>query len=188
MQAEETQNWLKAYDFLKTKLGNMEEENNHLKVMMKRSESKPIELKEQTPSGSKLMKLKEQKFPTISIDYLDKVSEDADDVVVFSIGKLVVGGTGSSKEIARENAAQCMFNMVENILVNEGTETLKKNIIEGEIQKTVPKPQSLWRKTTHSMISCPKCGQNIVYSSDKKVTANSIMDHMTNTCLGSIVL
>ena len=103
-QAEENQNWLKAYEFMKTKLGNMEEENNHLKVMMKK-----------------------QKFPTISIDYLDKVSEDADKVVVFSIGKLVVGGTGSSKEIARENTAQCMFNMVENILVNEGTETLKED-------------------------------------------------------------
>ena len=72
------------------------------------------------------------KFPTISVDYSDKDPEGEEDVVECSIGKLVVEGTGTTKEEARENAAHNMFGLIENILENEGTDTLKKNIIEGE--------------------------------------------------------
>jgi len=72
------------------------------------------------------------KFPTISVTYSDKEPEGEDEVVECSIGKLVVEGTGDTKDIARENAAQYMFSLIENILESEGTETLKKNIIEGE--------------------------------------------------------
>ena len=129
-QEEENQNWLKAYELMKTKLEDMEKENILMKAMMK-----------------------------------------------------------------------------------EGTETLEKNIIEGEIHKKVPlnssKPPLLWRKGTHYTVSCPKCEQNIGYSEifkhlvkvhetdhvslpcemcNRQVTANGIMVHMTNTCVGSIVL
>jgi len=59
-------------------------------------------------------------------------------VVECSIGKLVVEGTGSTKGIAREKAAQYMFSMIETILENEGTHALKKNIIEGEDSEEAP--------------------------------------------------
>eukprot|EP00092_Neocalanus_flemingeri_P024167 GFUD01026214.1.p1 GENE.GFUD01026214.1~~GFUD01026214.1.p1 ORF type:complete len:850 (-),score=310.62 GFUD01026214.1:714-3263(-) len=72
------------------------------------------------------------KFPTISVNYADKEPEGGEEAVECSIGKLMVMGTGNTREIARENAAQFMFSLIENILESEGTETLKKNIIEGE--------------------------------------------------------
>ena len=72
------------------------------------------------------------KYPTISVNYSDMEQQMKEYVVECSIGKLVVEGTGISKVIAREKAAQYMFSMIETILENEGTDTLKKNIIEGE--------------------------------------------------------
>ena len=72
------------------------------------------------------------KYPTISVNYSDMDQQKNEHVVECSIGKLVVEGTGNTKVIAREKAAQYMFSMIETILENEGTDTLKKNIIEGE--------------------------------------------------------
>jgi len=74
------------------------------------------------------------KYPTISVNYcdMDQQEEEEEHLVECSIGKLVVEGTGNTKDIAREKAAQYMFSMIETILENEGTDTLKKNIIEGD--------------------------------------------------------
>merc|ERR1719318_291142 len=68
---------------------------------------------------------------TICVKYCDMDQHEEEQVVECSIGKLMVGGMGNTKDIAREKAAQNMYRMIETILENEGTDTLKKNIIEG---------------------------------------------------------
>ena len=73
------------------------------------------------------------KFPEICIIYSDKeLDSECDEVynVECSIGRLMVEGTGDTMELAKENAAQVMFSLIEDILEKEGTETLKKNIME----------------------------------------------------------
>ena len=69
------------------------------------------------------------KLPDICVDYVDKEPEGNEFVVECVIGKLVVEGSGESRLLAQENAAQFMFNMIESILENDGTEVLKRNII-----------------------------------------------------------
>ena len=66
------------------------------------------------------------KFPTICVNFLDKNPEDKLDVLECFIGKMLVEGNGSNKEIAKENADMYMFSLMENVLENEDTETINK--------------------------------------------------------------